>query len=135
METLLADFRHSFRVLIKSPGFTVVSVLALALETGAGDPLAFSIVALTLIAVTLLAAFVPARRAARGSHGGPAPGIKTPRTGLADVSVRVRQPRSERYASRPVRLPASARSFSCRSWAVSSRAVRKIRNSPAACKV
>lgn len=65
METLLANFRHSFRVLIKSPGFTVVAVLALALETGAGDPLAFSIVALTLIAVTLLAAFVPARRAMR----------------------------------------------------------------------
>jgi len=35
METFLSDVRHSFRVLVKSPGFSLVAILALALGIGA----------------------------------------------------------------------------------------------------
>ncbi len=75
MSSLLFDVRHAIRALIKSPVFTTVTVITLALATGllrallfetsVHNPWTFAIVPVLLAVVALIACYMPARRASR----------------------------------------------------------------------
>jgi hypothetical protein len=57
-DTIIQDIRYALRVLRKSPGFTAISLLTVAMAT-------FSIAAGILLSAAPLASYLPARRAMR----------------------------------------------------------------------
>ena len=61
----ISNVRLAVRGLVKTPGFTVTVVLTLALGIGANTAIFYAVVAGVLVAITLLASFRPAQRAAR----------------------------------------------------------------------
>jgi ABC-type antimicrobial peptide transport system permease subunit len=70
MSTTRDDVRYALRSLRRNPGFASVAVASLALGIGLfgvapRDPLSFGLAVLGMLAVALLAAAIPARRASR----------------------------------------------------------------------
>jgi ABC-type antimicrobial peptide transport system permease subunit len=60
----VSELRYAIRTLIKAPGPTIVMLLTLGVACAA-DVMTYVIVVPVLLGITLLAAYVPARRAAR----------------------------------------------------------------------
>jgi ABC-type antimicrobial peptide transport system permease subunit len=83
MQNFFRDLRYSVRMLLKSPSFTAVAILSIALGIGANtsvfsvinavllkslpfkEPATFAAVSVTLITAALAACYVPARRATK----------------------------------------------------------------------
>ena len=105
MQNLLHDFRYGFRLLLKSPAFTIVAVLTLALGIGANTAI-FSVI--NAVILRPLAIHEPARVASIQEHwrdlrGGIAPGnfIELANSNTSYSAVAASNPLSFNLASGP----------------------------------